>query len=72
MIVKSPYGKREILALENSSGRAQCPVCPEKLKKGEAVVSITFNAGPTGVRFFCKKHAKELANEILVLLEDAE
>lgn len=64
------YGDEEIPQLETSAGREKCPVCNKKHKKGDTTVYIAFNSGPAGRAFYCTKHAKQLAEEILELLKE--
>lgn len=59
------YGDDEVPQLCESDGRSSCPVCEKKHKKGAKVIFIAFNSGPTGRVFYCLKHAKQLAEEIL-------
>ena len=55
--------------LEKASGNAPCPGCGKKIPKGQICIEIALNTGPTGKKFFCLKHAKILADEILVLVK---
>lgn len=64
------YGREEIPQLKISRGKEKCPFCKEKHKKGDATVYIAVNRGPVGRVFYCAKHAKQLAKDILKLFED--
>lgn len=65
------YGYGDIPALNKSAGRDKCPFCPDntKNKKGDTTVCLAINAGPVGRVYYCKTHAKQLAKEILQLLQ---
>ena len=56
--------------LEKAMGGALCPGCNKKIPKGEVCIEIAFNTGPTGKKFFCLSHAKELAKELLKLVPE--
>ena len=67
MKMRTTYGEEEIPHVRKSFGREKCPFCESKHKKGDQTVVICINRGPTGHVFYCIKHAKQLATEMLAL-----
>lgn len=73
MKIMSACGERKSPQLDTARGRSHCPFCKpwdKKTPKGEPVVELIVNSGPTGSVYYCTKHAKQMAEEILELLKE--
>lgn len=67
--IKGPVKTPE---LDESAGRARCPGCKTKHKKGAPVVVLLVNLGPTGEVHYCLKHAKKLGQDLIAIVEKAK